>query len=141
MNIDTVAIPELLPHRQHHDDAGADLHSVDMHFLAPGERKLVNTGVSVAIPDGHVGLVCPRSGLAHKEGVTVLNAPGIVDAGYRGDIKVNLINHGEETVMIASGERIAQLVMVPFVAAVYTPVQTLPDSERGTGGHGSTGKA
>ncbi len=133
--------PDLpLPRYAHPDDAGADLVAAEDVELAPGERALVRTGVAIALPPGYVGLVHPRSGLAAKLGVTVLNAPGTVDAGYRGEILVNLINHDpERTVRIARGDRIAQLVVQPVVRAEFEVVDELPASSRGDGGHGSTG--
>jgi len=133
--------PDLpLPAYAHAGDAGADLVAAEDVVLAPGERRLVPTGVAIALPDGYVGLVHPRSGLAHRLGVTVLNAPGTVDAGYRGEIKVNLVNHDRAaTVRIARGDRIAQLLVQRVERAVFRPVDELPETVRGAGGHGSTG--
>jgi dUTP pyrophosphatase len=133
--------PDLpLPAYAHPGDAGADLVAAEDVVLAPGERKLVPTGIAVALPDGYVGLVHPRSGLAHRLGVTVLNAPGTVDAGYRGEIKVNLVNHDPAaTVKISRGDRIAQLLVQRVERAVFRPVDELPGTVRGAGGHGSTG--
>ena len=133
--------PDLpLPAYAHPGDAGADLVAAEDVELAPGERRLVPTGVAVALPDGYVGLVHPRSGLAARLGVTVLNAPGTVDAGYRGEILVNLVNHDREnTVKISRGDRIAQLLVQRVERAVFHAVQELPDTVRGAGGHGSTG--
>ncbi len=134
-----------LPAYAHPGDAGADLHAAEDAIIAPGERKLIRTGIAVAIPDGYVGLVHPRSGLAAKQGLTVLNAPGTVDAGYRGEILVNLINHDPvNTAKIVRGDRIAQLVVQRVERAHFhdigeTGVERLSDSARGTGGHGSTG--
>ncbi|GAA1820287.1 dUTP diphosphatase [Luedemannella flava] len=128
------------PAYAHPGDAGADLYAAAEVKLAPGERALVPTGVAIALPPGFVGLVHPRSGMAHKLGVTVLNAPGTVDAGYRGEIMVNLINHDRDaTVVIARGDRIAQLVVQRVEQADFVLVEELPDSVRGTQGHGSTG--
>jgi dUTP pyrophosphatase len=108
--------------------------------IAPGGRALVRTGVAIALPEGYVGLVHPRSGLAARLGVTVLNAPGTVDAGYRGELLVNLVNHDRDTVAkIARGDRIAQLVVQRVERAHFHVVDELPDSSRGAGGHGSTG--
>lgn len=112
----------------------------DSVTLRPGERSLVPTGVAVALPAGFVGLVAPRSGLAIREGVGVVNAPGILDSGYRGELKVILINHGHSEVTIARGERIAQLVVVPYVTPDFEEVAELPSSARGEGGFGSTGR-
>jgi dUTP pyrophosphatase len=128
------------PAYAHPGDAGADLVAARDVVLAPGERATVPTGVAIALPVGYVGLVHPRSGLAARLGVTVLNAPGTVDAGYRGEIQVNLINHDpRETVTIARGDRIAQLVVQPVVRADFHLVDELDPSARGDGGHGSTG--
>ncbi|MGV9211977.1 dUTP diphosphatase [Micromonospora sp. RB23] len=129
-----------LPTYAHPGDAGADLVAAADVELPPGGRALVPTGVAVALPDGYVGLVHPRSGLAARLGVTVLNAPGTVDAGYRGEIMVNLINHDRDTpAKISRGDRIAQLVVQRVARARFEPVAELPGSARGTGGHGSTG--
>lgn len=133
--------PDLpLPAYGHPGDAGADLYAAEDVELAPGERALIRTGVAIALPDGYVGLVHPRSGLAARLGVTVLNAPGTVDAGYRGEILVNLINHDRaNTVRLARGDRIAQLVVQRVDRAHFEIVAELPGSARGVGGHGSTG--
>jgi dUTP diphosphatase len=133
--------PELpLPSYAHPGDAGADLVSARDLELAPGARALVPTGIAIALPEGYVGLVHPRSGLASRLGVTVLNAPGTVDAGYRGEIMVNLINHDREhPAKISRGDRIAQLVVQRVERADFLRVDELPDSLRGAGGHGSTG--
>jgi dUTP pyrophosphatase len=133
--------PDLpVPAYAHPGDAGADLVSAEDVTLGPGERRLVHTGVAVALPDGFVGLVHPRSGLAARLGVTVLNAPGTVDAGYRGEILVNLINHDPvATVTVGRGDRIAQLIVQRVERAAFHVVDELPDTARGTGGHGSTG--
>ena len=120
-------------------DAGLDLRASEAASLEPGERRLVPTGFAVAIPEGHAGFVLPRSGLAMQKGVTVLNAPGLIDSGYRGELKVLLINHGGEAVAIARGERIAQLVIQPVASVTLVEVERLPDSARGVGGFGSTG--
>lgn len=128
------------PAYAHDGDAGADLYAAEDAEIAPGHRALVRTGVAIALPEGYVGLVHPRSGLAARLGVTVLNAPGTVDAGYRGEILVNLINHDPQTTAkIARGDRIAQLVVQRVARAVFNVSQTLPGTERGVGGHGSTG--
>jgi dUTP pyrophosphatase len=108
--------------------------------LEPGDRALVPTGVAVALPEGHVGLIAPRSGLAIRDGIGVVNAPGILDAGYRGELMVVVINHGRTAVTIERGERIAQLVVVPMVTPDFEEVETLPASARGEGGFGSTGR-
>jgi dUTP pyrophosphatase len=129
-----------LPAYAHPGDAGADLYAARDVELGPGERALVPTGIAIALPEGYVGLVHPRSGLAHKMGVTVANAPGTVDAGYRGEILVNLINHDRViSAKISRGDRIAQLVIQRVERAHFHVVEDLPDTVRGAGGHGSTG--
>ena len=129
-----------LPSYAHPGDAGADLHTTVDVTLAPGERALVPTGLSIALPDGYVGLVHPRSGLAARNGLSVVNAPGTIDAGYRGEIKVLLINLDPvEPVTLSRGDRIAQLVVQRFERARFVEVGVLPDSRRGAGGYGSTG--
>jgi dUTP pyrophosphatase len=107
--------------------------------LAPGERALVPTGIAIALPDGHEAQVRPRSGLAVKQGITVLNAPGTIDADYRGEVQVALINHGKEPVMIERGMRIAQMIVAPVSRAELREVAALPDTPRGAAGFGSTG--
>jgi len=133
--------PDLpLPAYAHPGDAGADLVAAEDAELAPGARAAVRTGVAMAIPDGYVGLVHPRSGLAARLGVTVLNAPGTVDAGYRGEILVILVNlDPANTVKISRGDRIAQLVVQRVERAEFQVVDSLDDTARGAGGHGSTG--
>lgn len=129
-----------IPGYAHPGDAGADLASAEDVVLAPGERALVRTGVAIAIPEGYVGLVHPRSGLAARYGVSVLNAPGTVDAGYRGEVTVCLINTDRhDSVHLSPGDRIAQLVVQPVCRAEFRPVPELPRSARGTDGYGSTG--
>lgn len=124
----------------HAGDAGADLSAAEHVELKPFERALVRTGVRIALPAGYVGLVHPRSGLAAKQGVTVLNAPGTIDAGYRGEIMVPLINlDAEHTVVFEPGDRIAQLVIQRYVEARFVPAEALPGSDRAERGFGSTG--
>ena len=130
---------EFMPTSGNPGDAGFDLRSTMQAVITPGERKLIPTGVSIALPAGYVGLVHPRSGLAVKYGVTVLNAPGTVDAGYRGEIAVTLINHGDGDFEIAIGDRIAQIVFQKFEEPNFVRVTELPGSMRGTAGFGSTG--
>ena len=132
----------LIPTRAHAMDAGLDLRCAHRFgvILKPGERHLVDTGVKVAIPPGYVGLVHPRSGWAHKYGITVNNAPGTVDAGYTGNVRVNLINHGQDAVFIWYGERIAQLLVQRVELPELEVVDSLDQTERGTAGHGSTGE-
>jgi dUTP pyrophosphatase len=129
-----------LPSYAHPGDAGADLYAREDTTLAPGERRLVPTGVALALPEGYVALVHPRSGLAHKHGLSIVNAPGTIDAGYRGEIQVCLVNlDPSEPISLARGDRIAQLVIQEFVSARFVEADALPDSARGTGGYGSTG--
>jgi dUTP pyrophosphatase len=123
-------------------DAGADIVCAIDHDLAPGERAVLPTGLAIALPDGHAAFVHPRSGLAARAGMGLVNAPGTIDAGYRGEIKVIVINlDPRETLTLHRGERIAQLVVQRVEHADFVEVDTLPDSVRGTGGHGSTGGA
>ena len=132
----------VMPERAHLGDAGYDLRSVEEVGLGPGSRALVRTGISVAIPDGYTGLVLPRSGLAVRHGISLVNTPGLIDSGYRGEIQVPLINHDrQETFLIEEGTRIAQLVLVRAAAALFTEVDFLESSTdgRGEGGFGSSG--
>jgi dUTP pyrophosphatase len=130
-----------LPERAHAGDAGLDLTAVEPLELAPGERGAVPTGLAVAIPAGHAGLVVPRSGIARRHGVTVTNAPGLIDAGYRGELQVLLVNLGAEPYRIEPGDRVAQLVVVPVALPAPVEVDELPEAGdgRGTGGFGSSG--
>lgn len=129
-----------LPRYAHPGDAGADLRISEDIVLEPGERRLVGTGVAIAIPDGFVGLVHPRSGLAARHGLTIVNAPGTVDAGYRGEIKVCLLNTDiGSPITLSRGDRIAQLLIQRVGRARFVPVPQLPGSIRGSDGHGSTG--
>ena len=136
-----VADPEFVPVYAHPGDAGADLRSREAKVLPAGERATFATGVSIAIPNGYVALVHPRSGLAAKHGITVLNAPGTVDAGYRGEIAVTLLNTSNEDFSVEVGDRIAQIVFQKFETAEFVAVTELPETHRGSGGFGSTGKA
>jgi dUTP pyrophosphatase len=130
-----------LPSYAHPGDAGADLTAAEDIELGPGERALVPTGIAIALPDGYAAFVHPRSGLAAKHGVTLVNAPGTVDAGYRGEIKVTLLNTDRDrAVSFRRGDRIAQLVIQRVERAVFHEVTTLPDSTRGDNGFGSTGQ-
>jgi dUTP pyrophosphatase len=136
-------VPEAgMPERAHSGDAGYDLRSVEAVDLAPGSRALVRTGISVAIPEGYAGLVLPRSGLAVRHGISLVNTPGLIDSGYRGEIQVPLINHDrEETFLIEEGTRIAQLILVQAAAPVFAEVEYLGSATdgRGEGGFGSSG--
>lgn len=133
--------PELpLPAYEHPGDAGLDLRARIGVTLAPGERAVVPTGIAIALPPGHVALVCARSGLAARHGISLVNAPGVVDAGYRGEIAVILVNHDPSTpVTLARGDRIAQLLIQRVETAELIEVTELPGSHRGSGGFGSTG--
>ena len=129
-----------LPSYAHPGDAGADLRTTVDVVLAPGERALVPTGVALALPQGYVGLVHPRSGLAARHGLSIVNTPGTVDAGYRGEIKVLLVNlDPHEPVELRRGDRVAQLVVQRVEHVAFDEVDALPDSSRGAGGYGSTG--
>jgi dUTP pyrophosphatase len=130
----------VLPGYAHRGDAGLDLTSVAAVTLAPGERTAVPTGLAMAVPEGWVGLVHPRSGLARRHGITVANAPGTIDAGYRGEVLVLLVNLGTEAVELGAGERIAQLVLQRVGRAEVVEVTSLDDTSRGGGGFGSTGR-
>jgi dUTP diphosphatase len=130
----------VLPARAYPGDAGLDLVACERHEIGPGERALVGTGIAVAIPEGHAGLVTPRSGLAAKSGVTIVNAPGLVDSGYRGELRVILHNTDRrQPLVVEPGMRIAQLVVVAVPDAVLREVDELPASERGASGFGSSG--
>ena len=138
--VDVPIIASEVPVYAHPGDAGADLVAAESVRLAPGQRALVGTGVRIALPEGYAAFVVPRSGLAAKHGITIVNAPGTVDAGYRGEIKVALLNtDAAEPFDIAVGDRIAQLLVMPVPRARFVPVDELPDSVRGDGGFGSTG--
>jgi dUTP pyrophosphatase len=135
--VDPVAV---LPTYAHPGDAGADLVTTADVSLAPGERALVPTGISIALPAGYVALVHPRSGLAADHGLSIVNAPGTIDAGYRGEIKVLLVNlDPAEPISLRRGDRIAQLLVQRVEQAAFVEVETLPGSARGAGGYGSTG--
>lgn len=140
---DVVEIPiraENPPSYAHADDAGADLRAAEAVEIAPGERALIGTGVSIALPEGYAAFVVPRSGLAAKHGITVLNSPGTVDAGYRGEVKVTLLNTDREhSFRVEPGDRIAQVIFTPVSRAMFVPVAELPQSDRGANGFGSTG--
>ncbi len=129
----------VVPARAYSGDAGLDLSACDRVELAPGERALVPTGLAVAIPEGHAGFVQPRSGLASKHGISIVNTPGLVDSGYRGELLVNLVNTDrEETFVVEEGMRIAQLVILELPEFELVEVEALPESERGVRGFGSS---
>jgi dUTP pyrophosphatase len=127
-----------VPTRAYAGDAGIDLAACDRVELGPGERALVSTGVAVAIPNGYAGYVQPRSGLAAEHGISIVNTPGLVDSGYRGELKVNLLNTDREPFVVEPGMRIAQLVVLPVPAVRLVEVDELPESERGARGFGSS---
>lgn len=131
-----------LPAYESTDAAGADLRAAveEEHVIASGAHAMIPTGLKIALPAGYEAQVRPRSGLAAKHGVTVLNTPGTIDADYRGEIHVILINHGARAFTVERGMRIAQMVVAPVVQASFTVAQTLPETARGSGGFGSTGK-
>lgn len=140
--VEVLITAQNVPSYSHPGDAGADLSSAEALILAPGQRATVGTGVSIALPDGYVAFVVPRSGLAAKHGITIVNSPGTVDAGYRGELKVTLLNTDlSEPFEIAVGDRIAQVIVMPVTQARFIPVEKLPVSERGESGFGSTGIA
>jgi dUTP pyrophosphatase len=129
----------VLPSRAYDGDAGLDLSAAEAVVLGPGERAVIGTGLAVAVPEGHAAFVQPRSGLAARHGITIVNAPGRVDSGYRGEVKVVLLNTGDEPFAVDLGMRIAQLVVLPVAAADPVEVDELPGTERGERGHGSSG--
>ncbi|MBX3093222.1 MAG: dUTP diphosphatase [Cryobacterium sp.] len=133
-------IGESSPVYAHPGDAGADLCSTETLVLAPGERATVGTGLAIALPDGYVAFVVPRSGLAARHGITIVNSPGTVDSGYRGELRVTLLNtDAREPYTVNSGDRIAQVVIMPVSRAQFVAVESLTESERGSAGFGSTG--
>lgn len=142
MQVNFVRIDEELPvpSPAHIGDAAVDLHSRIDVTLEPGARSAVPTGIAVSVPEGYAGLVLPRSGHARRHGIGVVNGPGLIDSGYRGEISVLLINHGDETVEFARGDRVAQLAIVPVPAIEWIEVDSLDETARGAGGFGSTGK-
>ncbi|MDX6626547.1 MAG: dUTP pyrophosphatase [Solirubrobacterales bacterium] len=130
-----------LPSRAHEGDAGLDLYACEAAHIGPGERWSVGTGVAVEIPAGHAGLVLPRSGLAREHGIALVNSPGLIDAGYRGEVRVLLLNTDPaETFRVEAGDRIAQLVLAPIAVADPVEVEALSESARGEGGFGSSGR-
>jgi dUTP diphosphatase len=131
----------ILPSRAHEGDAGLDLYASEAVRLSPGERKSVGTGVAIEIPHGHAGQVLPRSGLAKKHGIALVNSPGLIDSGYRGEIRVLLLNTDpEEEFWVEPGDRIAQLMLTPVALAEPVEAEALGESARGAGGFGSSGR-
>lgn len=140
-SVNVLIVAASTPVVAHPGDAGADLSSTVDCVIAPGERMTVPTGVSIALPRGYVAFIVPRSGLAARHGITIVNSPGTVDAGYRGEILVTLLNtDAHAPFSVATGDRIAQMVVLPFASVNFVPVDRLPGSERGTDGFGSTGR-
>ena len=129
-----------MPQRAHDGDAGLDLFARYPVILEPGQRRIVDTGVVVAIPIGHAGLMIPRSGLAAGRGITVINSPGLIDAGYRGELRVILLNQGDERVEIRRGDKVVQLVIIPIVTPGVEVVEELDETSRGAEGFGSSGR-
>lgn len=130
----------IVPTQAHEGDAGSDLYAVEGVTLKPGARAKVPTGIAIAIPDGHAGLVLPRSGLAHKHGITLTNTPGLIDSGYRGELQVLMLNTDPtESYEVKPGDRIAQLMVVAFAAVAWTGVEEFEETTRGDGGFGSSG--
>ncbi len=143
MDLPTTKLKEgaTLPTRAHVGDAGLDLYACESAHIGPGERWSVATGIAVAIPEGHAGLVLPRSGLAREHGIALVNSPGLIDAGYRGEVGVLLLNTDPaETFRVEPGDRIAQLLVVPFALAEPAEVESLSGTARGGGGFGSSGR-
>jgi dUTP pyrophosphatase len=129
-----------LPVRTHPGDAGADLFSVESLVIPPGERRDVGTGIAIAVPAGYGGFVQPRSGLAFKRGIMLVNSPGLIDAGYRGEVRVCVFNSGSEPFAVGVGERIAQLVIQRVEEPAFVEVSEMSETARGNGGFGSSGK-
>lgn len=130
----------IVPTQAHAGDAGSDIYAREALTLPPGGRGRVGTGIAIAIPEGHAGLILPRSGLAHKHGITLTNAPGLIDSGYRGELQVLLLNTDRQTAYeIAPGDRVAQLVLVPFTEPGWHEVEEFDETTRGEGGFGSSG--
>ena len=139
-NIEVLIASGETPEYAHPGDAGADLHSAEKHVLQPGARATVGTGLNIALPHGYAAFVVPRSGLASRNGITIVNSPGTVDAGYRGEIRVTLLNtDSEHPFTVDVGDRIAQLIVMPVARAEFIRVASLPGSHRGRSGFGSTG--
>lgn len=129
-----------MPTRAHEGDAGLDLHAAEAARIGPGERSTVSCGIAIAVPDGHAALVLPRSGNAARHGISLVNAPGLIDSGYRGELKVLLLNTDrEQPFIVESGDRIAQLLITPFAEVEPVAVAALDETERGGGGFGSSG--
>jgi dUTP pyrophosphatase len=133
-------VGDYVPTYAHPGDAGADLKAAESVVLEPGARATIGTGVSIALPAGYLGFVVPRSGLASRHGITIVNSPGTVDAGYRGELRVTLLNTDRASAFsVEVGDRIAQLIVMPVVTAAFVPVQAHEETVRGTAGFGSTG--
>lgn len=130
----------IMPTRATPDAAGMDLFAAETITLEPGQRRLIGTGIAIELAPWHVGLVCPRSGISLRDGITVLNAPGVIDPDYRGEVGVILINLGDDPYLVQAGYRIAQLVIVPFASPRIVEVDALPGTQRGAAGFGSSGR-
>ncbi len=138
--VEILIIAEAIPQYAHAGDAGADLCASEVATIHPGQRLTIGTGVKIALPDGYVAFIVPRSGLAARHGITIVNSPGTVDAGFRGELRVTMLNTDRELpYSVAVGDRIAQLVVMPVSRVRFIPVETLPGSQRGEAGFGSTG--
>jgi len=141
LRVTKLHISAVIPTRAHPGDAGLDLYSIEAAHMGPGERWSIGTGIAIEVPEGHAGLVLPRSGLAREHGIALVNSPGLIDAGYRGEVRVLLLNTDPaETVRIEAGARIAQLVISPIALAEPVEVAELTATARGDGGFGSTGR-
>jgi dUTP pyrophosphatase len=139
VKVQKVSADAVMPYYEHEGDSGVDLFSVEDKLLKPGERALVSTGIRIALPPGYEAQVRPKSGLAIKSGITVLNTPGTVDAGYRGDVCVIMINHSDSDFKVEKGKKIAQMVFQKVESAAFEEVNSLDETSRGEGGFGSTG--
>src|SRR4051794_27724760 len=141
LKVTKLHISAVIPTRGHPGDAGLDLYSIENAHMGPGERWSIGTGIAVEIPEGHAGLVLPRSGLAREHGIALVNSPGLIDSGYRGEIRVLLLNTDPaETFRAEAGDRIAQLLLVPIAVAAAVEAEALTESARGDGGFGSSGR-
>lgn len=139
-SVEVLIVSENIPTYANPGDAGADIRSAETFVLKPGERRLVKTGISIALPNGYAAFIVPRSGLASKHGISIVNSPGTVDAGYRGEIMVTLLNTDQTaSFAVNAGDRIAQMIIQQVVRASFIPVSELPGSHRGSGGFGSSG--
>lgn len=140
LEVELLTAAATLPSRAHDGDAGLDLHAAEAARIGPGERAAVGCGIAVAIPEGHAGLVLPRSGNAARHGIALVNAPGLIDSGYRGEVRVLLLNtDAEQPFLVETGDRIAQLLITPFTPVAAVAAEELDETARGAGGFGSSG--